>query len=304
MQVGERWACEVRGDDGEVLGPAAEKGVYLLGAGLSFPSVIEGSEMAQASDWTSMITQYPIRADKRVGTSVEALQSFAGQPELFLGFHEEDPHTFSRPLDSSWCATDFGPGPATFSLPNHVHVAGLLDANGDGLEDVLGFAAGSWLVDGPLASGIHSCDGAGVSVADPTSWVVATEESFEVPWAAAPPQLEDLDGDGAAELLVQVRGSTGLPAGHGNFGIFLGGARPPAELDVSAPDLVLTGGDTPTAFGYCWIGPDLDGGGIKDIYCASVDGSTDIHLVEDTDLDGDLWSVLDCDADDNDPLVH
>ncbi len=42
----------------------------------------------------------------------------------------------------------------------------------------------------------------------------------------------------------------------------------------------------------------------QDIFCASTNGKTYIHLVEDTDNDGDLWSIMDCDADDNDPLVH
>ena len=147
----------------------------------------------------------------------------------------------------------------------------------------------------------------GPSGLDPATQVViygGDAVSGQPPWGSAPPQLADIDDDGAADLLIELRDVPGQPAYLGNFGLFLGGERPLANLVADDAAVILTGGDAQTAFLSCWIGPDLDGGGILDIYCSSTNNSTYIHLVEDTDLDGDLWSVMDCDADDNDPLVH
>ena len=92
----------------------------------------------------------------------------------------------------------------------------------------------------------------------------------------------------------------------GNWHLLLGEAA--TEPVINLPDAAvttITGASALSALSACWIGPDLDGAGLPDLLCYSNPGDlTYIHLVEDTDLDGDLWSVLDCDADDNDPLVH
>ena len=124
------------------------------------------------------------------------------------------------------------------------------------------------------------------------------------PWLGAPPTFRDVDGDGAADLLVQVRDTDGGLAKHGVFALYLGGERPTTILTAADADVLFVGNYPTQAFKHCVIGPDLDGGGMLDILCVAEDGRAYIHLVEDTDLDGDLWSVLDCDADDNDPLVH
>jgi hypothetical protein len=124
------------------------------------------------------------------------------------------------------------------------------------------------------------------------------------PHSRTNPVLEDLDGDGAAELLVLMGDDMGENFREGNFALFLGGTRPSAPLTVADAAVVFSGDFAGVKFAYCEIVPDLDGGGIKDIACAGNDGKTYIHLVEDTDNDGDLFSVLDCDADDNDPNVH
>jgi hypothetical protein len=125
------------------------------------------------------------------------------------------------------------------------------------------------------------------------------------PWSTAWPVLDDMDGDGAAELLVLMADDTGEHRKDGNFALFLGGSRPTATLTAADAAVVFSGDfQNDTDFEYCEIVPDLDGGGIKDIACYADDNYTYVHLVEDTDLDGDLFSVLDCDADDTDPSVH
>jgi len=73
---------------------------------------------------------------------------------------------------------------------------------------------------------------------------------------------------------------------------------------VADAAVVFSGDFTGALLTYCDIVPDLDGGGIKDIACISKNRKTYIHLVEDTDNDGDQFSVLDCDANDGDPTVH
>jgi len=125
------------------------------------------------------------------------------------------------------------------------------------------------------------------------------------PFGRAPPVLEDMDGDGAAELLVLMADDTGEHRKDGNFALFLGGSRPTANLTAADAAVVFSGDFTNnTDFEFCDIIPDLDGGGIKDIACFADDDYTYVHLVEDTDNDGDLFSVLDCDADDGDNTVQ
>jgi len=114
-----------------------------------------------------------------------------------------------------------------------------------------------------------------------------------------------MDGDGAAELLVLMADDTGEHRKDGNFALFLGGSRPTANLTAADAAVVFSGDFTNnTDFEYCGIVPDLDGGGIKDIACYADNGYTYVHLVEDTDNDGDQFSVLDCDADDGDNTVQ
>ena len=477
--MGDRWACEVRGFDGEVEGPAAEKEIYLFGAGISFPPVITAADMAQATAWdATMPGAAPTYA--RAGTAAALLQAMPGQPGTYLALHQGRSRGVSFALAAGTCASDLAPssvpsvnfgamavpaiadsdgdglpdllassnGYSTSALDQSGALAVWLqpmggyppmdlaapqadllvtgtvwqgrlgvglttgDANADGFDDVLitGFGAGSWLLYGPLPTGQWEVDDIGVPVGivsaqwddrpaasgdfdgdgyddfalandinDGGIFVVpggasgnqspggqaststvctyggavfaglavgdfdgdgyddlvcrleqdnrrdfgvifgggtgldsGSEVTLDLmaptagapPWPEAPPQLSDLDGDGAADLLVPLQDVPGMPTNYGNFGLFLGGSRPTTDLVAADADVVFSGGAGASRFEACWIGPDLDGGGILDVYCSSQDGSTYIHLVEDTDNDGDLWSVMDCDADDNDPLVQ
>ena len=113
-----------------------------------------------------------------------------------------------------------------------------------------------------------------------------------------------MDGDGAADLLLNVRDVASRSADLGNFGLFLGGGRPAGVQGAADAAVVFGGVSLNFAFRRCAFVPDLDGGGMLDILCSANYNRTYIHLVEDIDLDGDLSSVNDCDADDNDPLVQ
>jgi hypothetical protein len=171
------------------------------------------------------------------------------------------------------------------------------DFDGDGYDDFVckyrDDATLTW--GGPNGLGNH-----GSIIVD----MQATSTSIP-PWDYAHPVLEDMDGDGAAELLVLMADDTGEHRKDGNFALFLGGSRPTANLTAADAAVVFSGDFTNnTDFKYCGIIPDLDGGGIKDIACFADDDYTYVHLVEDTDSDGDLFSVLDCDANDNDNTVQ
>jgi hypothetical protein len=159
---------------------------------------------------------------------------------------------------------------------------------GSGLDYIL-------LWGGPGGLGAH-----GSTIID-----VQTNSSTAAPWPTSSPILDDIDGDGAADLLVLMAEDTGEPRNDGNFALFLGGSRPTAPLTAADAAVVFSGDFTNnTDFEYCDIVPDLDGGGIKDIACLADDDYIYVHLVEDTDLDGDLSSLRDCDADDGDNTVQ
>jgi hypothetical protein len=192
------------------------------------------------------------------------------------------------------------PGNCTFNNSDHAGMD-VGDFDGDGYDDFVCRLSSDDMRDyrimfgGPGGLGSHGS--VLVDVVDTTT--------VEAAWELANPVLDDLDGDGAADLLVIMSDDTGENRKDGNFALFLGGSRPTSTMTAADAAVVFSGDFAGKMIKYCDIVPDLDGGGIKDIAC-SVDGSAEtyIHLVEDTDNDGDLFSVLDCDADDNDPNVH
>ena len=180
------------------------------------------------------------------------------------------------------------------------------DFDGDGYDDLV-----CWLVSSNqyrlMFGGPNGLGTQGSALIN----IQASSGSFGPPYQYPPPTLEDIDGDGAAELLVIMADEMGEDRRDGNFALFLGGSRPTAPMVASDAAVVFSGDYIAgVRYLYCGIVPDLDGGGIKDIACAtgsaynSIAQRTYIHLVEDTDNDGDLFSVLDCDANDGDSTVH
>ena len=134
---------------------------------------------------------------------------------------------------------------------------------------------------------------------------VQATSSVAPPMEKAPPVLDDMDGDGAADLLVLMADDTGENRKDGNFALFLGGSRPTSTMTAADAAVVFSGEfENNTHLRICDITPDLDGGGIKDIACYADNNNVYVHLVEDTDADGDQFSVLDCDANDGDSTVH
>jgi hypothetical protein len=204
-----------------------------------------------------------------------------------------------------------GPSPqpgTSISVPGHCtyyrhDTAGMAaaDFDGDGYDDFICRRESGDQLDyiflwgGALGLGAH-----GSTVVD-----VQATSSAGPPMEKASPVLDDIDGDGAADLLVLMADDTGENRKDGNFALFLGGSRPTSTMTAADAAVVFSGEfANNTDFRFCDIVPDLDGGGIKDIACYADDNYTYVHLVEDTDADGDLFSVLDCDADDGDPNVH
>jgi len=141
------------------------------------------------------------------------------------------------------------------------------DFDGDGYDDLV-CRPSYWPEDFTLTWGGPNGLGAHGTITVDTQ---ATGPS-EPPNKHGSPVLEDMDGDGAAELLVLMADDTGEHIKDGNFALFLGGSRPTANLTAADAAVVFSGDFTNnTDFEYCGIVPDLDGGGIKDIACYADD---------------------------------
>jgi hypothetical protein len=205
----------------------------------------------------------------------------------------------ARDLSSAaWGLWSGGPTGSTGAEPNTWPVSigtgfwEVLDFNCDGIDD--------------LAFGSNAIY---VKLGNSAGWAAYQFADVEVLGTynnGAPMASGDVDQDGCDDLLVRVSGVDYWDTSRGKWKLLLGSDSPPATIDPAVDSILeLSGSTAASALEECWIGPDIDGGGFPDLVCVRSSPDTPlIHLIEDPDLDGDLWSVMDCDADDNDPTVH
>ena len=101
--MGDRWACEVRGFDGDLEGPAGDTAIYLFGAGISFPPVITGAEMVELP----LDTLGSSPALQAFGASPNPLRLLEGMPGFFLYSQGTNGYAFAFPYGS--CASTLSP---------------------------------------------------------------------------------------------------------------------------------------------------------------------------------------------------
>ena len=177
-----------------------------------------------------------------------------GAPDLTLGGGSGDEgaaYIFLGPLGTG---ADADEADVRFDLGDDHRYFGYAlaaaEATGDGVADLLVTDAwhdndgGAWLFAGPL-TGTPSTDD---SVAQVTGYRATGQAAL----------LEDLDGDGVAEVIL-----SDPDLATGQVGIWSGPAT--GTLDIATPEVALTGSWSVDGFGWSLAAADLDGDGVTDL---------------------------------------